>query len=149
MNRFGEVVVGADVQSGHDVLRRVPAGDHNDRKILGFRLPAHFPADFEAVDSRHGNIQEQQVGRTLRVLTLDETSERGTSALSDNYLKVFVSGVRLPANQLVDVRIVSSADGVLTGDPTGSRLSQPLRAESLSTKFPSMEPHSMMTCASA
>ena len=98
----------------------------------------------ELAAEKNRGFQEQQGGRTLRVLTLDETSERGTSALSGNYLKVFVSGVRLPANQLVDVRIVSSADGVLTGDPTGSRLSQPLRAESLST-----ESHSMMTCASA
>jgi len=65
---------------------------------------------------KNARFQQRQVGRTLRVLTLDETSEGGTSALSDNYLKVLLDGVRVPANQMLDARIVSRADGVLIGD---------------------------------
>jgi threonylcarbamoyladenosine tRNA methylthiotransferase MtaB len=64
---------------------------------------------------KNARFQQNQVGRTLRVLTLDETSGQGTTALSDNYLKVLLDGVRLPPNQIVDTRIVSLADGILIG----------------------------------
>jgi len=93
---------------------------------------------------KNRRFQEQQVGRTLRVLTLDETSERVTNALTGNYLKVILTGAPLPANQMVAARIVSLADGILWGEATGSGLPQPLRAESLS-----MESLSMTTCACA
>jgi len=93
---------------------------------------------------KNRRFQERQLGRTLHVLTLDEASERGTSALSDNYLKVLLPGVRAPANQFVDARIVSLVDGVLIGELSGGRLSQALPSES-----PAEESPSMMTCASA
>jgi len=89
-------------------------------------------------------FQERQIARTLRVLTLDETSERGTNAMSGNYLKVLLRGVRASANQFVDTRIVSLSDGVLIGEQSDDGLPQPLRAGS-----DSRESLSITTCASA
>ncbi|MBI4444157.1 MAG: tRNA (N(6)-L-threonylcarbamoyladenosine(37)-C(2))-methylthiotransferase MtaB [Acidobacteria bacterium] len=61
-------------------------------------------------------FRQRQVGRVLTVLTLEEAVEGGSSALSDNYLKVFIPGQRLPSNQLVPVRIVSLAGPCLVGE---------------------------------
>ncbi len=63
-------------------------------------------------------FQSEQIGRTLRVLTLNRSGqgEAGpwTRALSSNYLDVRVSGMR-PANEFLDVRVTRMNDGHLTG----------------------------------
>ena len=93
----------------------------------------------ELAAEKNRRFRERQVGRTLNVLTLEEETEGGTSALSDNYLKVFVPGERLPANRLVDVRIASLSGTGLVGEPAAKGLLQSCCADS----------PSMMTCASA
>jgi threonylcarbamoyladenosine tRNA methylthiotransferase MtaB len=52
-------------------------------------------------------FREQQVGVPLRVLTLGGVSAAGTLALSDNYLRVLITGECLPANQWVEVEAVA------------------------------------------
>lgn len=64
---------------------------------------------------KNRQFRQRQLGRVLKVLTLEETVAGGSSALSDNYLKVFIPGERLPANQLVNVQIVSLAESWLVG----------------------------------
>ena len=85
-------------------------------------------------------FRERQLGRTLIVLTLEESASEGTAALSDNYLKVVIPGERLPANQWVRVRIVSIGEGNLVGAKEASA------AESYSAA--EFSP-SITTCASA
>ena len=98
--------------------------------------------DLAANKNRH--FRERQLGQLLNVITLEEETEGGTSALSDNYLKVFLPGGRLPGNRLVDVRIVAVSDAGLIGELATEGWRQLTGAES-----PSAEPLSMMTCASA
>jgi len=66
---------------------------------------------------KNRRFREQQLGRTLSVLTLEERTEGGTWALSDNYLKVFLAGDRLPASQLMDVSVMSLSEQGLVGEP--------------------------------
>jgi len=98
----------------------------------------------ELAAEKNRRFREQQLGRTLRVLTLEERTEGGTWALSDHYLKVFLAGEPLPANQLVDVRIVSLTDEGLLGEPISAG-----RPHSRGVSLASKESPSMMTCASA
>jgi len=98
--------------------------------------------DLAAEKNRH--FQERQVGRTLRVLTLDETSRKETTALSDNYLRVLLHGVRLPSNRIVAVQIVSLADGFLVGNLPAEPSSHAPSPGPSSTASPSTT-----TCASA
>jgi len=85
-------------------------------------------------------FRERHLGRTLRLLTLSETASNGTLALSDNYIKVIISGAPLRVNQWIRTRILSVADGCLTG--AGVDLEEELHR--LEADSPSM-----MTCASA
>ena len=63
-------------------------------------------------------FQAAQMGRTLRVLTLnrrgEDASGRWTRALSSKYLDARVPGT-WPANRFVDLRITGVTDGHLTG----------------------------------
>lgn len=92
----------------------------------------------ELATEKNRHFQERQVGRTLRVLTLGETSREGTTALSGNYLRVLLQGVRLPSNRIVAVRIVSLADGVLVGNPPTGASSHAPSPESSATASPSI-----------
>ena len=89
-------------------------------------------------------FRERQVvsnaGSTVRVLTLGEINDEGTLALTSNYLKVRLRGEAMPANEWIDVRIISSGDICLiaeraanAGDAYGVRDESP----------------SIITCASA
>lgn len=100
----------------------------------------------ELAAEKNRRFREQQLGRTLSVLTLEERTEGGTWALSDNYLKVFLAGEPLPANQLVDVRIVSLSDEGLAGEPIRDRLSH---SRGVAKRHQYGGSPSMMTCASA
>ena len=93
----------------------------------------------ELAAEKNRRFRERQLGRTLSVLTLENRSAGGTWALSDNYLKVFLTGEGMPANRLVDARIVSVTDEGLLGEPISDGLPHSRAAES----------PSMMTCASA
>jgi threonylcarbamoyladenosine tRNA methylthiotransferase MtaB len=70
----------------------------------------------ELAAQKNRRFRERQVGGLLTVLTLEETTSGGTSALSDNYLKVFIPGERLPANQWVSVQVTSVTEQGLTGE---------------------------------
>ena len=94
----------------------------------------------ELAAEKNLRFRERHLGRTLRVLTLSETASDGTLALSDNYIKVIISGAPLPVNQWIRTRILSVADGCLTG--AGVSLEAELHR--LEADSPSM-----MTCASA
>ncbi|MBI4480606.1 MAG: radical SAM protein [Acidobacteria bacterium] len=94
----------------------------------------------ELAAEKNLRFRERHLGRTLRVLTLSETASDGTLALSDNYIKVIISGAPLPVNQWIRTRILSVADGCLTG--AGVSLEKDLHR--LEADSPSM-----MTCASA
>ncbi len=98
----------------------------------------------ELAAEKNRHFQERQIGRTLCVLTLEETSREGTTALSDNYLRVLLHGVHLPSNRIVAVRIVSLADGFLVGNLSTEPSSHAPSPESSLTTLPSMT-----TCASA
>ena len=54
------------------------------------------------------------MGRELEAITLTRFDGQATEALTDNFLKVRVTG-RHPANQLVGVRVDSERLGELTG----------------------------------
>ena len=56
-----------------------------------------------------------QVGRTLSVLTLDETEKGGRAALSSNYLKIVLPASPIAPNTLVDVRVGRAYEGLLYG----------------------------------
>ena len=62
---FGEVLVGPRLEPGHDVLRvghRRHEDDRDEHGILPFLEP---PADFDAVDFRHHDVEQDQVGRRV------------------------------------------------------------------------------------
>ncbi|OFV93734.1 MAG: tRNA (N(6)-L-threonylcarbamoyladenosine(37)-C(2))-methylthiotransferase MtaB [Acidobacteria bacterium RIFCSPLOWO2_12_FULL_54_10] len=63
-------------------------------------------------------FQARQVGKTHSILTLNEFTANGTSALTGNYLKVFLSGERIPANQLFTVKIKALREFGLVAVPT-------------------------------
>ncbi len=58
-----------------------------------------------------------QVGRTLSVLTLDETEGGSRRALSSNYLKVILPGSAVSRNTLLDVRVGRVQGELLYGYP--------------------------------
>ena len=60
-----------------------------------------------------------QAGRTLSVLTLDETSHGERVALSSNYLKVLLPLAGHPANRLFEVEIDRARDNFLIGRVEG------------------------------
>ncbi len=74
---------------------------------------------------KNRDFRQRQIGRTLRVLTLDEKTGAGISALSDNFLRISLPGVFLPSNELVDVRIVATTDQGLTGESPAYQPSLP------------------------
>ena len=69
-------------------------------------------------EKKKSAFQMAQVGRTMRVLTLNrggkDATGQWTRALSSNYLDARISGV-WPANRFLDVRISGMKEGHLTG----------------------------------
>ena len=94
----------------------------------------------ELAAEKNRRFRERHIGSTMRLLTLGAAASGGTLALSDNYLKVVVAGASFPANQWVDVKIDSAADGCMSGQ----RTEIPAENQSPEERSPSM-----MTCARA
>ncbi|MGH9783141.1 MAG: MiaB/RimO family radical SAM methylthiotransferase, partial [Terriglobia bacterium] len=99
----------------------------------------------ELATGKNRRFRERQLGRILSVLTLEDRAESGTCALSDNYLKVILAGEQMPANRLMDARIVSLTDEGLLGEEI-PRLPQ---SRGAANGHQEVESPSMMTCASA
>ena len=63
----------------------------------------------ELAAEKNLTFRRKQLGRTLEVVTLhravNEDAQASTPALSDHFLNVSISGARLPANQLIRVRV--------------------------------------------
>jgi threonylcarbamoyladenosine tRNA methylthiotransferase MtaB len=92
---------------------------------LGNQIPGRMIArrarELRALgEKKKSKFQSTQVGRTMRVLTLNRTGNDAsgpwTRALSSNYLEVQASGAS-PANQFLDLRISECKDGHLVGIP--------------------------------
>lgn len=60
-------------------------------------------------------FQQEMIGKTLSVITLERGDERGVEAMSDNFLEVKIAGATLEANRMVDVKIEDIREGMLTG----------------------------------
>ena len=69
----------------------------------------------QMVAEKNRRFRQRHIDRTLRVLTLGSSGSDGTLALSDNYLKVVLSGAPVPANQWIDAQIHAAGEGVLVG----------------------------------
>jgi threonylcarbamoyladenosine tRNA methylthiotransferase MtaB len=77
----------------------------------------------ELVTEKHRRFREGHVGRTLRVLTLGASGPGGTTALSDNYLKVFLPGSPVAGNQWREAQIEALTETGLAGrDVTSGHL---------------------------
>ena len=74
--------------------------------------------------SKSAAFRAAQVGKTLRVLTLEKSGETWTEALSDNYLKVRLPG-SWPANEFVDVRVTADGGSWLLAEPLTSATEAP------------------------
>jgi threonylcarbamoyladenosine tRNA methylthiotransferase MtaB len=94
----------------------------------------------ELAAEKNRRFRERHLGLNLIVLTLGQTAADGTMGLSDNYLRVRISGDPLPPNQWVKVRIESAHEGYLEGARA---------AENGLAYAPPAPSPSMMTCASA
>lgn len=64
---------------------------------------------------KNRDFRQRQIGKVLRVLTLDEKVEAGSSALSDNYLRVLLPRALHAPNELLDVQIVAATQQILVG----------------------------------
>lgn len=85
--------------------------DQVDGRVLHQRA-----AELRAIGARkHRRFMENQVGRSLSVLTLGESGSEGVTALSSNYLKVILPGAPLRSNELITVRIGRASLGRLFG----------------------------------
>jgi threonylcarbamoyladenosine tRNA methylthiotransferase MtaB len=67
------------------------------------------------IASKRRAFLESQIGHTLSALTLDEVQEGDRVALSSNYLKVVLPGLKVTANRLLDTRIGRVHEGLLYG----------------------------------
>ena len=74
-----QVVVGARVEAGHAVVDRVARGEHQHRRAVAGL--AHAPADLEAVDVRHGDVEHDGIELLGR-----ETVERLAAVLGERHV---------------------------------------------------------------
>ena len=72
----------------------------------------------EMAAEKNLRFRREQLGRLLEVVTLEEFTPGGSSALSDHFLDVLIPGERLPANRLIPVRIVGVSKDGLVGSET-------------------------------
>jgi threonylcarbamoyladenosine tRNA methylthiotransferase MtaB len=64
----------------------------------------------ETIAAKHAAFRASVVGKEFDAVTLDRASDSGTAALTDNFLHLTVQGERLPAAQLIRVRVISPGD---------------------------------------
>ena len=72
------------------------------------------------VAAKHIRFLEEQLGRTLSVLTLDRQAGEGPLGLSSNYLKVLLSQQDTAGNRLVEATITGRRNQHLLGSPVSS-----------------------------
>jgi threonylcarbamoyladenosine tRNA methylthiotransferase MtaB len=86
-------------------------------------MPAQVPVQIarernrvlrELAACKKGAFMQSFVGRDVRALTLTHSDGKRTEALSDNYLKVYVTGI-LPPNQFVRVGVEGQESDALVG----------------------------------
>ena len=65
VDRLSEIFVGAGIEPGDHVLRRRPRGAQDDRHERHGRIFFQPPAHFEAVELRHFDIKQHQIGTML------------------------------------------------------------------------------------
>ena len=70
----------------------------------------------ELAAEKNRQFRQRQADRTLSAITLGDEVPGGSSALSDNYLKVLIAGKRLAANKIVAVRISGLTEDGLLGE---------------------------------
>jgi threonylcarbamoyladenosine tRNA methylthiotransferase MtaB len=88
------------------------AASRCEPKVAGPTVRARGVALRELARDLHRRFQLEQIGTVRPALTLED----GTTALTDNYLKVRIPGGR-PRNQLVGVLMTGLAGGALEGVP--------------------------------
>ena len=60
---LGEIIVGARLKAARLVLHLFQRGEEHDRHLGGLRHLAQAPANLVAVQSRHHDVEQHQVGR--------------------------------------------------------------------------------------
>ncbi len=63
VDRLGEEIVGAGVETCDAVGRLVERRHHDDGHVRGFGIRLDAAADFEAVHARHHHVEEHDIGR--------------------------------------------------------------------------------------
>jgi threonylcarbamoyladenosine tRNA methylthiotransferase MtaB len=69
----------------------------------------------QLAEEKHRGFCKRHIGRTLRVLTLGSSGSGETLALSDNYLKVFLSGHPVAGSEWREARIEALTESGLAG----------------------------------
>ena len=77
--RLDEVVVGAGIEARHAIVDRVARGEHQHRRAVAGL--AHAPADLEAVEVRHRDVEYHGVELSRR-----ETVERLAAVLGEGHV---------------------------------------------------------------
>lgn len=73
------------------------------------------------IAEKRGAFLTRQLGSALSVLTLSDTEEHDSVALSSNFLKVILPGCNVPVNRLLEARVGRVVNGVLYGYPELAR----------------------------
>ncbi len=81
-----------------------PAASHSN-PVDGRRIRLRSREMQSLIAAKRQKFLQAQVGETLSVLALHETQEGMRSALSSNYLKVFLPGAEAPPNTLLNARV--------------------------------------------
>jgi threonylcarbamoyladenosine tRNA methylthiotransferase MtaB len=74
----------------------------------------------ELVAAKNRRFRERHVGRTMPLLTMGDASDKGTLAITDNYLKVRIAGVCIGANEWVAGTITGLDEASLVAKAAGA-----------------------------
>lgn len=114
--RLGHIVVGAEIE-GADLAALVgAAGQHDDRQCRA--APAQLPDDFEAVDVRQGQIEDEDVDRALA-----KGSEGAPAVLAFGYQVTL--GREAGAEEAADGRLVVDHQNAVGVDPVLTARTRP------------------------
>ncbi len=69
----------------------------------------------ELIAEKHAAFRRGLAGATVQAVTLDRSSEEGSSALTDNFLEVVIPGERLQPAKLVRLRLTAAGAERLSG----------------------------------
>jgi len=79
---LGDIVVSAKLKHDHFINLLGPAAQDENRKTCGLRLLSDPPTDFEAIESRKGQIKDEQVRACF-----SHRSQTCLPVISSNYLE--------------------------------------------------------------